>query len=144
MEIIDTVTGEIIDFATAAYTFDMPGPATDTPTTVTPGVKHRTARRTGKTLTVISGLAPLLAGHINAIADLGDRLNTLVQLDGAQIVLSTQESDDWQATRLVSVRRRGRIRTSYRGTRHLPIAAVLDLGEQLYDQLIADDEPESS
>ncbi|MFE7665607.1 hypothetical protein [Streptomyces celluloflavus] len=135
---VDTVTGHIIDVASAQYTAHLPGTGT---TTIAPAIKHRTARTTGEHLTTVTGLAPLLAGHIDAITDEGNRLHTLVVLHSARIVLSDRETDDWPATGLVKVRHGGRLRTDYPGTPHLPVSAVLDVAEQLYAQMPPGEKP---
>ena len=109
----------------ATYTYTRVG---DTePTTLTPRVKTR--QRGGMTLTTIDQLAPLLADHIDAISDDGNRLHTLTVLGSAAIYLrfigdedSVNGHDDAS-----SWRESGRIATSYRGTPDLPVEAVLDL-----------------
>lgn len=100
-------------------------------TTITP--KVRTRQRGDENITVIRGLAPLLAERIDAITDLGDRLHTLTVLMNASIALSDTEGDF--GSNGVSFRDNGRISTSYAGTRDLPVEIVLDLAEQLRTQL---------
>ncbi|MFB6665903.1 hypothetical protein [Streptomyces parvus] len=102
-------------------------------TTITP--KVRTRQRGDETITVIRGLAPLLADRIDAITDLGDRLHTLTVLMNASIVLSNLEGDF--GSNGVTSRDNGRISTSYAGTRDLPVETVLDLAEQLRTQFAA-------
>jgi len=115
---------------TATYTYTRVG---DTePTTVTPVVKSRTTPD-GLRLTTIRRLAPLLAEHIDAIEDEGDRLHTLTLLEGAVIVLCDQPRPDLMHSVL---RDEGRLATTYTGTHALPSALVLDLAEKLRTALI--------
>lgn len=120
--------------ASYSYTVDWgngDGPETET---ITPKVKART--RNGVTLTSITGLAPLLADRIDAIAELGDRLHTLTVLQGATVGFTDEEEGQGEfAGGGVTSRDNGRLRTTYAGTRDLPIDVVLDLGERLRAQL---------
>ncbi|MFJ2882410.1 hypothetical protein [Streptomyces sp. NPDC087272] len=129
LEVVDTATGEIIDLATATYSYVLDG----IPSTVRTIVKHRTVRTTGERLIYIRGLAPLLAGHIDAITDEGDRLSALVVLDGTRITLGERQSEVWPG--ILSVRHGGLVRTDYTGTPRLPVSRVLDIAEQLYHQV---------
>ncbi|MFJ8677287.1 hypothetical protein [Streptomyces sp. NPDC093589] len=112
----------------ATYTIS-DGPSAGT--VVTP--KVRTRERNGHTVTIIRGLAPLLADRIDAIADLGNRLHALEVLASACIVFSDEEGEFY--TGGISSRDNGRLRTTYAGTPDLPVDVVLDLGEQLRTQL---------
>lgn len=108
----------------ATYTYTRVG---DTqPWTISPRVKTRRTA-SGLTLTSIDRLAPLLADRIDAIADEGDRLHTLTMLEGARIYISDKPRDLDPAT----IRDEGRLATTYRGTRDLPVDAVLDLAEKI-------------
>lgn len=108
---------------TATYTIDA-GPHAGT--LITPQIKERS--RNGKNLIIVTGLAPLLADHINAIADSGDRLHAIETLMRAQIVISDQPRDLTYPSR-----DEGRLVTTYYGTRDLPVDVVLDLAEQIRD-----------
>lgn len=122
-----TKKDDMIDL-TATYTWTDPGCGAKT-TTVK--VADRT-RRTGRVISV-RGLAPLLAEQIDAIADEGDRVHTLIVLEGAVIALREDGSD--RAGR-PGTAMDGRVHTSYVGTRHLPLETVLALGERLHAQLM--------
>lgn len=102
--------------------------------TITPKVSDRTTVR-GRIVS-IKGLAPLLADHINAITDDGDRGHTLTVLSGATIALRDQEPDGFAAGVTIHTRMGGRVATTYTGTPDLPVDVVLDLGERLHAQLI--------
>ncbi|HEY5834918.1 hypothetical protein [Streptomyces sp.] len=109
----------------ATYTYT---PAGETrPGTISPRIKTRTTR-SGITLTSIDRIAPLLADRIDAIEDEGDRLHTLTVLEGARIVIADQPRPGFDPA---TVRDEGRLATTYRGTRDLPISVVLDLAEQI-------------
>jgi hypothetical protein len=110
---------------TATYTYTPAG--FPEPLTVTPTVKRRTSAD-GERLTIIRGLAPLLADRIDAIADPGDRGHALTVLANASIVICDQARPGLADAH---VREDGRLATTYAGTRSLPVEAVLDLAEQL-------------
>ncbi|WP_326681685.1 hypothetical protein [Streptomyces sp. NBC_01237] len=95
--------------------------------------KVRTRERDGATITSVRGIAALLADRIDAIADPGDRFHTLAHLGGATIAIS--DTDTQVTTNMISSRDNGRIRTTYQGTRALPVDVVLDLAEQIREQL---------
>ncbi|MEW2070048.1 helix-turn-helix domain-containing protein [Streptomyces sp. NPDC007346] len=114
----------------ATYTYATPGFTHPTETITT---RISTRERNGMTLTSVRGLAPLLINHIEAITDEGDRLHTLSALSMSRIVNSDTERDDLDTT--VSTRDNGRLSTTYRGTRSLPVSVVLDLAEQIRNQL---------
>ncbi|AJP04803.1 hypothetical protein TU94_28515 [Streptomyces cyaneogriseus subsp. noncyanogenus] len=118
----------VIDL-TATYTFTHPGATR--PTVVTPKIRHREID--GEHRIIIRGLAPLLASHLDAIADEGDRLHTLTVLASANIVISDTPGEYF--TNLITTRDDGRLATTYTGTRALPTSVVLDLAEQLRTQL---------
>ncbi|MGP4027296.1 helix-turn-helix domain-containing protein [Actinomadura sp. 3N407] len=101
--------------------------------TVTPKVRDR-ARPDGRVVS-ISGLAPLLADRIDAIADDGDRGHALTVLSGAVIALR-EEPRKFAAGVTVHTRMDGRVSTTYVGTPDLPVDVVLDLAEQLHAQLV--------
>lgn len=107
--------------------------ADGTQTTVTPTIRDR-VRPEGRIVTII-GLAPLLADHIDAIPDPGDRGHTLTVLSGATIGLADHPRQ-FATGMTIHTRMDGRVATSYVGTPHLPVDVVLDLGERLYRQLI--------
>jgi hypothetical protein len=118
---------------TASHTATYPG---DTqPTTITPTI--RTKVRNGVTLTIVSGLAPLLADQIDAIADEGDRLHTLTVLRGDMLTIRDTPDDAMPdgVTGGCLYRDQGTLGTTYMGTRDLPAAVVLDLAERLRAQL---------
>lgn len=107
----------------ATYTYTRVG---DTePRTIAARIKTRT--RHGITITSIDRIAPLLADRIDAITDEGARLHTLTVLERGYIYISDQPRDLFNA----STRDEGRIATDYSGTPELPVAAVLDLAEQI-------------
>jgi hypothetical protein len=109
----------------ATYTYTRIG---DTqPTTIAPRIKTRVTS-SGIALTSIDRLAPLLADRIDAITDEGRRKHTLTVLEGARIYIADQPRPGFDPA---TVRDEGRIATTYRGTRELPISAVLDLAEQI-------------
>lgn len=115
--------------ATYTYTHDLgDGPEAFT---ITPKIHVR--ERSGAVITSIGGLHALLADRIDAITDLGDRLHTITVLGGARIVISDTALKPGMLS--ISSRDDGRIRTTYTGTRDLPVDAVLDLAEQLRTQL---------
>ncbi|MFH0246033.1 hypothetical protein ACGRHY_27285 [Streptomyces sp. HK10] len=114
---------------TATYTVTYPSGRT--PTVITP--KVRTRDRNGVTLTTVRGLAPLLAGQIDAITDEGDRLHTLEVLSGASIVIADKPRDIGSA--MIATRDDGRLAAHYQGTKGLPVDTVLDLAERLRTQL---------
>jgi hypothetical protein len=119
---------------TATYTVTLPG---DTgPRTIAPMVKRRT-RADGEKLTTITGLAPLLATHINAITDDGDRLHVLTLLDRARIVLSDRGDPGWEQSPPfgVAIGEQGRIRIQYQDNALLPVAVLLDLAVRLRDEV---------
>lgn len=117
----------------ATYTYDTPGFPEPSETVTT---RVGTREQNGMTLTSVRGLAPLLIGRIEAIADEGDRLHTLMELSMSRIVISDAERGDLDS--MVATRDGGRISTTYTGTRDLPVDVVLDLGERIRDQLAAD------
>lgn len=125
------------------YTVTFPG---DTEaTTITPTVRTKT-RPDGVTLTIVKGLAPLLADHIDAITDEGDRLHALTALSGATIYISDTPEDDRPENGESSGsfwRDRGTLSTTYYGAPGLPVSTVLDLAEQLRAQLLAADEADA-
>ncbi|MET8661665.1 hypothetical protein [Streptomyces griseus] len=114
------------------YTYSTPGFPEPSETVTT---RVSTRERNGMRMTSVRGLAPLLAGHIEAIADEGNRLHTLMELSTARIVISDTERDGPDSA---DTRDRGRLSTTYTGTADLPVTAVLDLAEQIRDQLAAD------
>lgn len=115
---------------TATYTWTEPGGDV---TAVTPKVRDR-ARATGRVVS-ISGLAPLLAAELDAIADEGARVHTLMTLSGAVIALREQPTA-FAAGVPIGTRMDGRVSTTYTGTPDLTVDQVLDLGERLHAQLI--------
>lgn len=117
----------------SSYTYDTPGFPQPAETVTT---KIRTRQRDGETITSVRGLAPLLIDRIEAIADDGDRLDTLMQLEGATIAIADTGGEF--GTNLVGSRDEGRLSTTYQGTRDLPVDVVLDLAERIRDQLAAD------
>jgi hypothetical protein len=125
----------------ATYTVTYPG---DTePTTITPTV--RTKKRGDVTLTIVKGLAPLLADQINAITDEGNRLHTLTVLSNAIIAIRDTPDDEMPDGVFGGsvYRDRGQLGTTYYGTRDLPVDTVLDLAERLRTHLSDDlGEPE--
>lgn len=102
-------------------------------TTVTTKVRDR-IRPEGRVVSV-SGLAPLLADRIDAIADPGDRGHTLTVLAGAVIAL-TKHPREFTTGMVIHNRSGGRVSTTYEGTADLPVSVVLDLGEQLHKQVL--------
>ncbi|MEV5204392.1 hypothetical protein [Streptomyces sp. NPDC053720] len=115
----------------ASYTYATPGfPEPQ----ATARVKVRKRVRDGVTSVSVRGLAALLVDRIEAIADLGDRLHTLMLLDGAYI--SVRDAPALFAARLFTTRDEGRVSTTYPGTRDLPVSEVLDLAERLREQLL--------
>lgn len=114
----------------ASYTYATPGFPEPTETVTT---RVNTRERNGMTITSIRGLAPLLTDRIEAIADEGNRLHTLMELSTARIVISDTVRDDLGS--LVATRDSGRLSTTYTGTRDLPVPVVLDLAEQIRTQL---------
>lgn len=111
---------------TSAYTYT--DPWNGLPVTITPDI--RTRARTG--ITTIKGLAPLLAEHLDAITDEGDRLHALMVLERSAITISAEPRD---LMRPHCTRDAGRIATTYDGAKGLPVDVVLDLGERLRGQL---------
>ncbi len=116
---------------TAAYTVTYPGDSE--PTTIVPQVKTKTRGET--TLTVVSGLAPLLADRIDAITDEGNRLATLTTLAAASIVISDTPREDLQHHAGISARDHGKLSTGYVGHGAVSVEEILDLAEQLRAQL---------
>jgi len=118
----------------ATYTVTYPG--NTEPTTITPTVRTKT-RPDGVTLTIVKGLTPLLADHIDAITDEGDRMHALNVLGGATIFISDTPDDEVDDSEHSGsyYRDRGTLSTTYYGARGLPVSAVLDLAEQLRTQL---------
>jgi hypothetical protein len=115
----------------STYTYT---PVGDTqPVTITPRIKTRTTGE-GVTLTSIDRLAPLLADRIDAITDEGARRHTLTVLESARIVIADQPRPHLPGD---PVRDEGRIATTYRGTRALPVETVLDLAEHIRTALAA-------
>ncbi|MFI6143558.1 hypothetical protein ACIBCC_35880 [Streptomyces griseus] len=114
------------------YTYSTPGFPEPSETVTT---RVSTRERDGMRMTSVRGLAPLLAGPIEAITDEGNRLHTLMELSTARIVISDTERDGPDSA---DTRDRGRLSTTYTGTADLPVTAVLDLAEQIRDQLAAD------
>ncbi len=109
----------------AAYTYTPAGSAE--PVTITPDIQTR--QRGGMTITSIHHLAPLLANHIDAITDEGNRLHTLTALSTAYVYLRSVSDEDTETGRdsASSWRESGRLATSYCGTPDLPVDTVLDL-----------------
>ena len=123
----------VVDLS-VTYTVTLPG---DTePRTITPQVKRRT-RPDGETLTTVTGLAPLLAGQLDAIADDADRLHILTLLQRARIVLSGRRDPGWDTEPPTGVtsREQGRIRIQYQDNPLLPVGVLLDLAVRLRDAL---------
>lgn len=116
---------------TATYTYTPVG--TSAPVTITPAVKRRTSVE-GEHLTIVRNITPLLATRIDAITDEGDRLHALTVLADANIVISDQPCP---GLAYASTRDEGRLATTYTGTRDLPVAAVLDLAEEIRTTLQA-------
>jgi hypothetical protein len=115
---------------TATYTHTYAG--FDGPVTITPEIKAK--NRYG--VTVVTNLAPLLADQINAINEY-DRLHVLEVLWGKGIYLR-DEADETRAEGHDQIgywRDYGRVGTDYRGTKGLPVEAVLDLAEALRTEL---------
>lgn len=116
----------------ATYTHTYAGHAE--PVTLTPKVETRT--RYGVATTTITHLAPLLADQINAI-DEHDRLHVLEALNG-QIIVICDEDDYKNAEghdQTCYYRDHGRLTTTYRGAKGLPVETVLDLAEALRTEL---------
>lgn len=116
----------------ATYTYTRVGDTA--PITITPEIRHKVAPD-GAQRIIVRGLEPLLADKIDAITSEGDRLEALTVLGIASIVISSAERSI--APGMASTRDNGRLATTYRGTRHLPVDTVLDLAEQLRAQLTA-------
>lgn len=116
---------------TATYTWTEPD---GHQTTVAPKVRDKT-RPDGRVVSV-SGLAPLLADHLDAITDDGDRVHTLMTLAGAVIALREEPAKFASGVVKIHARMDGRVSTTYAGTAHLTVDQVLDLGERLHSQLI--------
>ncbi|MFI6341109.1 hypothetical protein [Streptomyces sp. NPDC050535] len=116
------------------YTVELPGDSE--PRTITPVVKRRTCPD-GEMLIIITGLAPLLADHVDGIADGGDRLQVLTLLQRARIVLSDRSDPEWEVLPPsgVTVREQGRIRVQYQDNTLLPVDRLLDLAVRLRDTL---------
>ncbi|WP_438289607.1 hypothetical protein [Streptomyces sp. HUAS TT7] len=79
------------------------------------------------------GLAPLLAGHIDAISDQADRLHVLELLRTARITISdrAEDADDVFDPSLARYRDKCRPATTYTDQGRLHYDLVLDLAEQL-------------
>lgn len=93
----------------------------------------KTRIRGGVTTTSVRGFAPLLADRLAAITDEGDRLHTEQALSGAVIAIRDQADEAEESGRYgyETFRDHGRIATTYAGTHHLPVDAVLDLAERI-------------
>lgn len=117
-----------MDYNNRTYTYTQPAGCAEPTKTITSKIKTRTTPD-GKTLTIVMGIAPLLADQIDAIADTGNRLHTLELLRTASLVMSDQPRPGLEMNAVV--REEGRISTTYRGTPDLPVSAVLDLGEEI-------------
>lgn len=102
-------------------------------TAVTPKIRDR-IRPTGRIVS-ISGLAPLLADHIDAITNDDDRIHALTILAGAVIALR-EDPESYAGGVPIHTRMDGRVSTTYVGAPGLPVDVVLDLGERLHAQLI--------
>lgn len=113
----------------ASYTTTYVGD--DTPTTITPQV--RTKVKNGVTITIVSNLAPLLAGKIDVIKDSATRRSTLLTLRNAVIAIRDTPDDTIPDGPMSGsyYRDRGTLGTTYYGTGDLPVSAVLDLAERL-------------
>ncbi|MFC8008705.1 helix-turn-helix domain-containing protein [Streptomyces cinereoruber] len=122
--------GMSIDLATT-YTWTPAGRTS--PVTVTPAVSSSVEE--DGTVTVVTGLAPLLADHINAIEQDGDRLHTLTVLAKAEIVYCDTPDDAPFNIPGVTSLDRGQICVQYAGTRDLLVDTVVDLALRLRNQL---------
>lgn len=113
----------------ATYTVTYPGD--HTPTVITP--KIRTRDRDGVQQTTIRGLAPLLAHRINTITDEAARLHTLTVLERAAIIIRSEPDQDTETDSYgyTTCHDYGRLSTTYAGTPHLPVEAVLDLAAEI-------------
>lgn len=127
-------TAPMLDL-TATYTFTNPGDAE--PTTITPTVKTRT-RPNGFTWTTVAGLAPLLADHLNAITDDGDRTHAAVLLQTTTVTFTDQTEDGPdEIVNGIAFLDRGRLRVKHQATRQIPMNTVIGLAQQLRAQLSA-------
>ncbi|MFI8872433.1 hypothetical protein [Streptomyces sp. NPDC055243] len=116
---------------TAAYTTDLPG---EGPVTITPVIKRRS--RNGQNLISVTGIVPLLAEKIDAIADLGARLHAVTVLNRVTIVITDLTDADWDGD--PQARESGQLRTTYSGEiPQITVDDVLDLATQLRTQLAA-------
>lgn len=105
---------------TATYTSDIE------PTTITPKISTRV--RDGATITVVRNIAPLLADHLDTIADETQRLHTIETLRAASITIrDTPTGTPDGVTGLGTYRDHGRLATTYQGSAHLTAEQVLDL-----------------
>ncbi|MET9728452.1 hypothetical protein [Streptomyces zaomyceticus] len=119
-----------IDLA-ATYSWTPAGTAATTTVTT----KVTTMNTPDGVITAITGLAPLLAGHIDAIQDEASRLHTLTVLSGAEIVYCDTPDDELVLAGGVTTLDRGQVAVFYAGTSSLPVQAVVDLALKLRTQL---------
>ncbi|MFC9736197.1 helix-turn-helix domain-containing protein [Streptomyces hydrogenans] len=120
----------MIDLA-ATYTWTPAGRTS--PVTVTPAVS--TSVEKDGTITVVTGLAPLLADRIDAIEQDGDRLHALTVLARAEIVYCDTPDDAPFTGGGITSLDRGQVVVQYAGTRDLPVDTVVDLALRLRAQL---------
>lgn len=117
---------------TVTYTADLPG---EGPVTITPVVKRRTTPD-GANMIKVTGIVPLLADKIDAIADLGNRLHAVTVLNRALIVITDLADTDWDDD--PQARESGQLRTTYTGgIPQITVDDILDLAGQLRTQLAA-------
>lgn len=109
---------------TVTYTHTYAGAAE--PTTITPQIKTR------RGVTIISGLAPLLADHLVQMDD-HQRLHTLEVLRTSIITIADEADEDTPdgATQTYAFADYGRLATTYHATADLPVAVLLDLAARI-------------